>query len=40
MADKARVFIGFDSKEVVAYHVFCQSILEKAPFRSSLFRYR
>jgi hypothetical protein len=24
----ARVFIGFDSKEVVAYHVLCQSILE------------
>lgn len=30
MADKARVFVGFDSKEVVAYHVFCQSILEKS----------
>lgn len=30
MADKARVYIGFDSKEVVAYHVFCQSILEKS----------
>lgn len=30
MADNARVFIGFDSKEVVAYHVFCQSILEKS----------
>jgi lipopolysaccharide biosynthesis glycosyltransferase len=28
MTDKARVFIGFDSKEVVAYHVLCQSILE------------
>jgi hypothetical protein len=26
----ARVFIGFDSKEVVAYHVLCQSILEFA----------
>lgn len=24
----ARVFIGFDSKEVAAYHVLCQSILE------------
>jgi hypothetical protein len=24
----ARVFIGFDSKEVVAYHVLCQSIIE------------
>lgn len=26
----ARVFIGFDTKEVVAYHVLCQSILERA----------
>ena len=26
----ARIFIGFDSKEVVAYHVLCQSILERA----------
>jgi hypothetical protein len=26
----ARVFIGFDSKEVIAYHVLCQSILEHA----------
>jgi hypothetical protein len=26
--DVARVFIGFDSKEVVAYHVLCQSIIE------------
>jgi hypothetical protein len=25
-----RVFIGFDSKEVVAYHVLCQSILERS----------
>ena len=25
-----QVFIGFDSKEVVAYHTLCQSILEKA----------
>jgi len=25
-----RVFVGFDSKEVVAYHVLCQSILETA----------
>jgi hypothetical protein len=24
----ARVFIGFDSKEVVAYHTLCQSIIE------------
>lgn len=26
----ARVFIGFDSKEVVAYHVLAQSILERS----------
>jgi hypothetical protein len=26
----ARVFIGFDSKEVAAYHVLCQSILERS----------
>ncbi|MCW7545279.1 glycosyltransferase [Aurantimonas litoralis] len=25
-----QVFIGFDSKEVIAYHVLCQSILERA----------
>lgn len=30
MLDLARVFIGFDSKEVVAYHVLCQSIQEKS----------
>ncbi|OLP55419.1 glycosyltransferase [Rhizobium rhizosphaerae] len=30
MTDIARIFIGFDSKEVVAYHTFCQSILEKS----------
>lgn len=26
----ARVFIGYDSKETVAYHVLCQSILERS----------
>jgi len=25
-----RVFVGFDTREVVAYHVLCQSILERA----------
>ncbi len=30
MDDVARVFIGFDTKEVVAYHVLVQSILEKS----------
>jgi hypothetical protein len=29
-ADIARIFIGFDSKEVVAYHVLSQSIIEHA----------
>ena len=26
--DVARIFVGFDSKEVVAYHVLAQSIIE------------
>jgi hypothetical protein len=30
MAEAARIFIGFDSKEVVAYHVLAQSIIEHA----------
>ena len=30
MAETARIFIGFDSKEVVAYHVLGQSIIEHA----------
>ena len=30
MTEPARIYIGFDSKEVVAYHVLCQSILEKS----------
>lgn len=29
-ADIARIFIGFDTKEVVAYHVLAQSIIEHA----------
>ncbi|WP_152048421.1 glycosyltransferase family protein [Aureimonas psammosilenae] len=29
-AEIARVFIGFDSKETIAYHVLSQSILEKS----------
>ena len=33
----ARVFIGFDSKEIVAYHVLCQSILEKSSIPVSFF---
>lgn len=28
--DVARIFVGFDSKEVVAYHVLCQSIIERS----------
>jgi lipopolysaccharide biosynthesis glycosyltransferase len=30
MTQTANIYIGFDSKEVVAYHVLCQSILEKS----------
>ena len=30
MIETARIYIGFDSKEVAAYHVLCQSILEKS----------
>ncbi len=30
MAETARIFIGFDSKEVVAYHVLSQSVIEHA----------
>lgn len=30
MTESAHVYIGFDSKEVVAYHVLSQSILEKS----------
>ncbi|MCA1494985.1 glycosyltransferase [Sinorhizobium alkalisoli] len=30
MTDSAKIYIGFDSKEVVAYHVLCQSILENS----------
>ena len=28
--DVVRIFVGFDSKEIVAYHVLCQSILERS----------
>ncbi len=28
--DVAQIFVGFDSKEVVAYHVLCQSIIERS----------
>ncbi|MDX3907066.1 MAG: glycosyltransferase [Pigmentiphaga sp.] len=30
MKETARVYIGFDYKEVIAYHVLCHSILEKS----------
>lgn len=30
MSDVLKIFIGFDAREAVAYHVCCQSILEKA----------
>ncbi|PTM92173.1 glycosyltransferase [Mycoplana dimorpha] len=28
--DVVRIFVGFDSKEIVAYHVLCESILERS----------
>lgn len=30
MTEILRLFVGFDSREAAAYHVFCQSVLEKA----------
>jgi len=30
MNDLVRLVVGFDSRETIAYHVFCQSVLEKA----------
>lgn len=29
MVDFVRIIVGFDAREAVAYHVFCQSVLEK-----------
>jgi lipopolysaccharide biosynthesis glycosyltransferase len=29
MNDLVRLVVGFDSRETIAYHVFCQSVLEK-----------
>lgn len=28
--ETVRLFVGFDAREAVAYHVFCQSVLERA----------
>jgi len=28
--DSVRVFVGYDSREAVAYHAFCQSVIERA----------
>ena len=28
--DTARLFVGFDQREATAYHVFCQSVIERA----------
>lgn len=28
--ERARLVVGFDQKEAIVYHVFCQSVLEKA----------
>jgi lipopolysaccharide biosynthesis glycosyltransferase len=30
MRDLVRIVVGFDPREAIAYHVFCQSVLEKA----------
>lgn len=30
MQSKVKVYVGFDQVEAVAYHVFCQSVLEKS----------
>jgi hypothetical protein len=30
MTEKIKIYIGFDQKESVAYHTFCQSIIEKS----------
>ena len=30
MTEPVRIFIGFDTKEVVAYHTLCQSVLERS----------
>jgi hypothetical protein len=30
MSDVLDIYIGFDQKEIIAYHVLCQSILEKS----------
>ena len=30
MADIAKIFIGYDSKEVVAYHALCQSVIDRS----------
>ena len=29
MTDLIRFVVGFDVRETIAYHVFCQSVLEK-----------
>jgi len=29
MNDLVRLVVGFDARETIAYHVFCQSVLEK-----------
>ena len=30
MTEVCDIFIGYDSKEVIAYHTLCQSILEQS----------
>ena len=28
MSEKINIYVGFDQKEAVAYHVFCQSLID------------
>ena len=30
MIEKLKIIVGFDQKESVAYHTFCQSVIEKS----------
>ena len=30
MTDRVNLIVGFDQREAIAYHVFCQSVIEKA----------
>ena len=30
MTERVNLIVGFDQREAIAYHVFCQSVIEKA----------